>query len=289
MRLLPHTSRQTDVFSLLHQSTSGIVSVLFPTACPICNREVMWSTGIGICAVCRDAIKPWDGPICSRCGIPLASVAPADEGSTIRCGVCRRDGYEFDCARSYGIYAYPLRDLILQLKFRRRERWGSHLGELLAPAAHSLAMMRAGAPVLIVPVPLHPARERERGYNQSTLLAAGLHRALKRDAPRVVQLEARLLVRSRPTPPQSGLHHGARQENVRGVFQMERTGRASGRSIILVDDVMTTGATVSACAHALKRAGAKEVAVLTLARATPQFPDSHPFPPPVDDLPDGRR
>ncbi|MGH9353284.1 MAG: ComF family protein [Terriglobia bacterium] len=101
------------------------------------------------------------------------------------------------------------------------------------------------------------------------------------NAPR---LATRTLARIKPTLPQSGLHQAARRENVRGVFTVAHPASIRGRSIILVDDVMTTGATVSACAAALKQAGAQDVAVLTLARATPQFPDIYSFPPAVDDL-----
>jgi predicted amidophosphoribosyltransferase len=98
---------------------------------------------------------------------------------------------------------------------------------------------------------------------------------------------AGILVRERPTLPQSGLPQGARRENVRGVFAAPRPELIQGRPVLLIDDVMTTGATVSACAAVLKKAGAKEVAVLTLARATPLFPDT-PLPVSVDDRPEGR-
>lgn len=274
---------------LLHQSADGLICVLFPTDCPLCGREVLWSGWMGICADCRNAIKPWEGAACEICGLPLTLPAGEDAGGGLRCGECRRNAHHFDLARSYGVYSFPLRDLILHLKFRRRERWGRHLGALLAPAAQKLAMAAGGTPSLIVPVPLHLSRQRERGYNQAELLAAGLTRKL-RESPgwRGVRMEPRLLQRKQPTAPQSGLSHDARQENVRGVFAASREGLAEGQSVLLVDDVMTTGATVSACALTLKRAGASEVAVLTLARATPQFPDIHAFPPAVDDSPRSR-
>ncbi len=199
------------------------------------------------------------------------------------CALCRRNTYSFDLARSYGIYTHPLRDLILHLKFRRRERWGYQLGRYLASLATALEIVNHSP--LIVPVPLHRSRERERGYNQAELLAQGLRLELKISMGSIApRLTTRILTRRRPTLPQSGLHPDARRENVRGVFTVERPERIRGHSVLLVDDVMTTGATVSACAAALKQAGAQEVAVLTLARATPQFPDIHSFPPAVDDL-----
>lgn len=235
---------------------------------------------MGICRDCANAIQPWDGPSCAVCGLPFASSITTSESL---CTPCRSDIYRFDVARSYGLYTHPLRDLILQLKFRRRERWGYQLGRKLALLAVTLEIMNHDP--VIIPVPLHRSREHERGYNQAELLAQGLRWALRKlPVGSVPYLATGILARTRPTVPQSGLHQAARRENVRGVFAVARPERIRGRSVILVDDVMTTGATVSACAAALKRAGARQVAVLTLARATPQFPDTHSFSPPVDDL-----
>ena len=125
---------------------------------------------------------------------------------------------------------------------------------------------------VLVPVPLHPSRQRERGFNQAELLARGLAGSL-REAGKGPRLETRCLRRTRPTPPQTGLSLAARRENVRGVFAVDHPEVVRDLEAVLVDDVMTTGATLSACAAALKRAGATRVWALTLARATPQFPD----------------
>ena len=130
---------------------------------------------------------------------------------------------------------------------------------------------------LIVPVPLHLSRRRERGFNQSELLAAGLVRALgKQRGGAAPQVAKACLRRTRATPPQTGLSVASRRENLRGAFEVVKPDAVRGRVIVLVDDVMTTGATLSACARALKRAGAARVMGLTLARATPQFPDLSP-------------
>jgi ComF family protein len=196
------------------------------------------------------------------------------EASEPRCGFCRIEAYDFDFARSYGLYSAPLRDAILHLKFRRRERWGFWLGELLFPLWGSLAPQMGDPPRVLIPVPLHFTRERERGFNQAELLARGLWRRLRKARlPDLPQFEVGCLRRRRATPSQSGLDHRARMENVRRAFEVCRPERIRGRSVVLVDDVMTTGATASACARALKRAGAMKVILLTLARATPQFPD----------------
>ncbi len=227
---------------------------------------------------------PWDGPVCSQCGLPFASAATLDSSET-RCGECRREAYAFDLARSYGTYTGALRAAILQVKFNRRERLGRRLGELLAAPCLSLEEFGDGPALLLIPVPLHRRREHERGFNQADLLAQGLARKLSEanGGPHPV-IETKNLIRTRATPPQTGLSVSARHENVRGVFEVRFPERVKGRAVALVDDVMTTGATLSACAAALKRAGASTVLAVTLARATPQVPD---IPPrvslPVDD------
>lgn len=232
---------------------------------------------MGVCPACWKSLERWAGPACARCGIPFPSERALESGDSL-CAECRLGEYEFDRARSYGIYAGKLRAAILLVKFRRRERLGQRLGELLYSICSSLDEINREVPWVLLPVPLHRLRERQRGYNQAELLARGLSQALKRrsrsdrqrKAPRV---ETHCLRRLRPTTPQSGLHSKARQENVRGVFGVTSPERVRGRVAVLIDDVMTTGATASACASVLKRAGAQQVIVLTLARATPQFPD----------------
>lgn len=196
-----------------------------------------------------------------------------EDSTELLCGACRRDEYAFDRARSFGLYSHRLRKAILLLKFQRRERWGAKLGSLLV---HTWQEVNPGfkEPVAIVaPVPLHEARQRERGFNQAELLARGLIRAIRHSgmaSPPLLELHA--LRRTQPTLPQSGLGQHARRENVRGVFSAD-AARVRERTVFLVDDVMTTGATASACARVLKAAGAECVVVVTLARATPQFPD----------------
>lgn len=233
-----------------------------------------------VCEDCWKAVRPWNGIVCACCGIPLASEALADTAD-LRCGLCRKETYDFDLARSYGLYSSPLRELILHVKFRRRERWGLRLGELLASTWRSIAPYLEDTSPVLIPIPLHPSRQGERGFNQAEVLARGLRRAIRKAGiPNAPGLEARWIRRVRATAPQSGLRHRARLENVRGAFEVCHAKRVRGRSVILVDDVMTTGATASACARALKRAGARKVLVLTLAHVTPQFPDGiHPLEP----------
>jgi ComF family protein len=173
-------------------------------------------------------------------------------------------------ARSYGLYTGNLRKTILHLKFHGREHLAKRLGGLLLRPFE--ALMEHGS-ALVVPVPLHTSRSRQRGFNQAELLARGLVRKIGRKE-RGLQLATGLLIRVRPTLPQVGLSPSARRENVRGVFSVSQAERVRNRTVLLVDDVMTTGATLSACSAALKRAGAARVLALSLARATPQFPDT---------------
>lgn len=246
---------------------------------------------MGICRTCWQSLEPWDGPVCSCCGLPFVSGHALDADQP-RCALCREEAFNFDGARSYGLYAGTLRAVILQLKFQRRERLGRKLGQFLLSLWGWVAEACPDEPPVLVPVPLHTSRERERGFNQAELLAQGLARGLARahavGAPRV---ETRWLRRTRATAPQTGLSLRARQENVRGVFSVVRPERVRARAVVLVDDVMTTGATLSACALALKDAGAQLVLGLTLARATPEFPDvaPHPAAQTVDDFNCSRR
>jgi predicted amidophosphoribosyltransferase len=284
-----------------------LVDIVFPTRCSLCGGEIATVSWINICGECRYHLRPWKGAACTRCGVPFASElatrAQTDDEFTVSlCGRCRNGEYDFDLARSYGLYTGKLRTAILQLKFKRRERLGQMLGELLATAWNSLEeataaageRMLSGEAFLLVPVPLHSGRERQRGFNQAELLARGLAKGLRRALAAVAgagpemgeatlhgsgsrplfRVEKRCLCRVRATIPQSGLSLSARRENVRGVFQSARQELIRGRTVVLIDDVMTTGATLSACARALKRAGARHVVALTLARATPQFPDT---------------
>lgn len=148
------------------------------------------------------------------------------------------------------------------------------MGALLAAPWDLLPWACESDSPLIIPVPLHPSRWRERGFNQSEVLAVGLARALARQAAGAAPRVAKdCLRRKRATAPQTGLSVSARRENLRGAFEVVKPDAVRGRRIVLVDDVMTTGATLSTCARALKHAGAAQVMGLTLARATPQFPD----------------
>ncbi len=237
----------------------------------MCGEELTEGALVNVCRECWSRLTPWQGPGCVRCGLPFAS-GRALEAADAKCAPCRREEFDFDFARSYGIYSGALREIVLQMKFHRRERLGRRLGELMALVWPP--DLSTGDPPVIIPVPLHRSRLRERGFNQAQLLVDGLVEKLATAGlGREPRVEARCLGRTRATLPQAGLSLAKRRENVSGVFGVEFAERIRDRTVVLVDDVMTTGATLSACAHALKQAGARRVVGLTLARAAPAFPD----------------
>jgi ComF family protein len=206
-----------------------------------------------------------------------------EESAVTLCGNCRAEEPGFDAARAYGLYTGPLRALILEMKFGARRRLGPRLGRLLVERWPWVVENSGGQAPVLVPVPLHASRRRARGFNQAERIAEGLYEAVReRTGENWPGVEVRALLRTRRTPPQTGLSVAARKENVRGAFSVAAPERVRGRAVVLIDDVMTTGETVAACARVLRGAGAERVLALAVARATPQFPDTGPPPEPVD-------
>jgi ComF family protein len=228
-----------------------VLAAVFPAACPACSAALARPSAGPLCAACWDALPRHSGRVCD-CGEPLAVTAP------VPCGRCRRGLSPFRAGASLGPFAGSLRVLVHELKYRGRRRSASRAARLLFGSEPARRVL-AGASVL-VPVPLHPRRLRQRGFNQSLLLA----RALGRLAGLPV---ADALARRIETATQTGLSAAARRRNVKGAFRAVRPAAIAGRVVVLVDDVLTTGATARACAQALRGAGASAVRLLTLARA----------------------
>jgi ComF family protein len=215
-------------------------------------------------------MRPITGGCCSICGERLVSPFAfsaevcSTESAEARCGLCRRLEPPYVKATAYGSYDSGLRELIHLLKYNQVRPAANVLGRMLAEAIEDLLPLFAGSEVLVVPVPLHSKKLRQRGFNQAELIARA---ALKVNSLGVgFQLNAGLLERRRETKSQIGLSRHQRRENIRGAFLVAKPHEVAGREILIVDDVFTTGTTVSECARILRRAGASKVYVATVAR-----------------------
>lgn len=229
---------------------SRVLDLVYPPRCVACGAWGAW-----LCDACVASIPALEPPLCPRCGTPVAA------GSG--CAACRRGPPHADGLRSAAAHARPLREAVHALKYGGLRALAGPLAQILAQCWGAWARERRGAPAAsdVLPVPLHAARVRRRGYNQSALLA----RALAERAG--LAYREGWLTRVRDTPPQVGLSPLERWENVGGAFVCPRPAAVRGAEVLLVDDVMTTGATLEACARALREAGAARVWALTLTRA----------------------
>ena len=219
-----------------------ILNLLFPVTCAVCHAPVQERRWGGACPECWAGLIPLEPPFCPKCGEP----APAIEGL---CGICRKGENVFDFARSALLFTNTLREIIHHLKYADRVSLAKPLGDILKECREREPFTGN----LVIPVPLHSARERTRGFNQAELIAARLG----------LPTANRLLRRRKPTPSQTGLTRNERKLNLAGAFEVR--GEVSG-TVIVVDDVFTTGSTMNEIARTLKRAGAERVEVLTVAR-----------------------
>jgi len=247
------TGRQT--FRALPAATvrhviDPVLAVVFPSSCPACGDPLDHPTRGPLCEPCWKGLPRHAHALC-RCGFALPP-------GLLSCGRCRRGLSPFASGASLGPYEGSLRTLLHELKFRGRRRVAARLAEELLASAATSPLLEAGA--VLVPVPLHPRRRRERGYNQSELLADEIGRR------NGLEVAKDVLVRRTDTAPQAGLSAAARRKNVRGAFAVRHRSRVAGRVVVLLDDVWTTGATARSCAGILKEAGAEEVRLLSVAR-----------------------
>jgi ComF family protein len=247
--------------NLLSATTSlafdAALALVYPQPCAICGASVESRHDGVACSRCWDDAPLFcrDETLCWKCGAPGVAQASGDKRKTIRCRRCDDDSYT--AARAGGHYAGALRASILELK--RRPHVTRRLARLIYETQQQEPLLASD---LIIPVPLHPARERERGFNQALVLARSLSRLNN------LPLDEHSLVR----PVQTRMHRAgmdakARRQSVANAFGVRRTDLIAGRRVLLLDDVFTTGATASACAATLKDAGAAQVFVLTVARA----------------------
>lgn len=223
-----------------------LADFLFPPRCVGCARRDRW-----LCPACSATLALLPAARCRRCAVPLTGA--------LVCPRCYREPPRFEQIICRHPYEGPVRDLVHRLKYRRARHLVGTLVSLIVDDVAALPR-----PDVVVPVPLHPARARQRGFNQAALLASAIGDALN------VRVDAAALERTRDTPSQVSLPFDQRRANVRGAFAGR--GNTRGLTVLLVDDVCTTGSTLDACALALRRAGAVSVTAVVIARVLPGRP-----------------
>ena len=230
------------------------LSFFYPEACQYCGINRATPVEGYICAGCWKNVRFIQPPFCDRCGLPYEG----EITTSFECSNCREMELHFRWARSSVAARGMVLDLIHRYKYQRALWLEPFLADLLIrPAAAALQKDQCD---MIVPVPLHPLKKSEREFNQAERLAACLSRAAR------IPLNARALKRVVPTKTQTLLSRNERAVNVRHAFALRSKDGLSGKRVLVVDDVLTTGATTSACAKVLLAGGAAEVCVWTLAR-----------------------
>lgn len=230
----------------------AVADVCYPPACPLCHTRLTSADQL-LCPSCTDGMRPVGPPVCVRCGVGLSGAFDAQS----LCGTCRDHAPVFDQARACWWYAGTAREALRQFKYHRRWRLGHRLAEEMAlTASASLPIHEIEA---VIPVPLHWAKHRLRGFNPAEHLAQGVANRLAK--PCLVGA----LRRTRWTRTQTRLRGRERFRNVQGAFAV-RPAPLGCRAVLLVDDVFTSGATAAACGLALRSAGAEQIFVLTAAR-----------------------
>ncbi len=229
--------------------------LVFPSSCRLC-RALLDEPGERIvCRECLGRLAPRRGPVCPVCGRFLEG-----SGGDHLCAACLEARPPYSLHRSCGPYGGVLKEVILLFKYRRCAPLSAPLARFAEDSLGAETGLWEGADFL-VPVPLHRARRRDRGFNQSRLLARDLAGSLK------LQVLGGSLVKVRNVPAQAGLRAADRERNVVGAYAARRPEKVRGRVLVLVDDVTTTGATLRECARELMEAGAGEVRAITLAQA----------------------
>lgn len=224
------------------------LSLLYPPRCLVCRAL----GEAGLCDACAARIVPLADPLCPDCGHSLAG----RDG----CGDCTVRRPAFARARALGAYEGVLRDAVHQFKYRDRPQLALPLGRLLAESARAQSLALNGLRFdALLPVPMHPARRRVRGYNQAERLARVVGAELG------LPLPADVLVRARAARAQVGMAADERRSNLAGAFAVRRPEWVEGKTLLLIDDVMTTGSSLHECAVSLKDSGAEAVYALTLA------------------------
>jgi ComF family protein len=229
--------------------------LFFPSFCRLCSRPLGRPGEKVVCRDCLGRLTPRRGPVCLCCGRFFEGA-----GEDHLCTRCLERPPDFSVHRSCGRYDGVLKDLILLFKYRKYSVLGRALAAYAGESLGADEALWQGADFL-VPVPLHGKRKRERGFNQSEVLARELA------GIKGVKVLEGCLVKTRNVPPQTTLESAGREKNVRGAYTVRGSSKIEGKTLVLVDDVFTTGSTLRECSRVLRQAGAAEVRALTLAQA----------------------
>jgi ComF family protein len=252
------TGSQTWFASLIHAGktlTQGLIHLLYPNTCWACGRDLP-EDQTGFCQPCHSALTTDPHPTCPRCSSSIGPFTHLEDG----CNQCRNDSFGFDRALRLGPYDGLLREIILRFKHGHGEGLAEVVGQLWAQSMEE--RLRAEKPDVVIPVPLHWRRRWQRGFNQSQILARVLAKHLR------LPCKPRWLRRIRSTPQQTGQTASFRRDNVRGAFRARQGLRLEGKTVLLVDDVLTTGSTASEAARALRAARPARIIVAVLAHSS---------------------
>jgi len=248
-----------------------LIATAFPSDCRVCDGPLLRAGRLPICDACSTDVPRQSTALCDRCGEALdvdmesARMAVPTEG--LLCHPCRVVPPMFERAVAYAVYQDRLREMIHLLKYERMQGIATLLGGMLAETILTL-QPEAARDLVVVAVPLFPARQRQRGYNQSELLADAAIAQLQVTAPEwKLRRIPSLLTRRRDTHSQFELNPRSRRRNLEDAFAIDASRITPGCEVLLIDDLYTTGATARECARVLRRAGAGKVWVATLARA----------------------
>ena len=237
---------------------SLLIDIIYPPRCHMCGKFLPYgeisSTSNYLCSDCLAGLNPLTNPLCTICGVPFSS----SKGKNHLCENCIRKRPYYELARAPYFYSGKLKDAIQRFKYNSETHLSTPFGGLLLNFVQKI--FHKLNEYIIIPVPLHKKKLRERGYNQSLLLAKSLSRNLG------VRLDYLSFIRKRYTLNQAGLRREERITNVKNAFSVFDIEAVEDRKILLVDDVFTTGYTLNECAKTLKKSGAAEVICITLAR-----------------------
>lgn len=247
--------------NMLEYITEGVLNLIFPLDCRICEKPIRESKGYSICENCFKTIELIDKPYCVKCGKPfLISTDLFKQDREILCADCKRKKYSFEFARSVGIYHKVLKECIYLFKYYGEKKLAEPFGELLIDYLVKNQEFKKKID-LIIPVPLHNNDLKKRGFNQSVLLSRIIGNHFS------IPVKEEVLIKKKLTSSQVNLSKKEREKNILKAFSVDRPEEIKGVNILILDDIFTTGSTVEECAKELKKAKAKNIFILALARS----------------------